>query len=299
MNIQGQINAFVQARRANGRAQRTLKDYRRVLDPFATWCKEQNITLEALDRDTVRHYVATLRDTDWSDGTVSIYVRVLRTFLRWLHTEKRTSENLAQAIEHPESSERVEDLPTNEELLKLLEVCQGDKLAARDRALVLTFLDTGLRLGELVQLRSEALHLDEDGQTMWMLIYAPKTNTFRFVFGGFEAMVAMQAYLAERSDTWPQLWVGVRGPLTTLGIYRALRRRVERAGINPARVHPHAFRKMFATRWTENGGDTVRLKRVGGWATTSTVERYVRLAERNHLATAHRQFSPADRLLRR
>ena len=167
----------------------------------------------------------------------------------------------------------------------------------RDRALILTLLDTGLRLGEMVLLQKEQLHPHPDGETMWMHVYAPKIKSKHFAYLGVETTRALRAYLQARTDNWPDLWVGIRGPLTKLGIYRAVRRRAEQVELDPKRVHPHAFRKLFATLWMDNGGDVVSLKRIGGWKTTSVVEGYILLTGRQQLGKIHRQHSPTDGLL--
>ena len=160
--------------------------------------------------------------------------------------------------------------------------------------MILSMLDTGLRLGEMVLLQKEQLHPDPNGETMWMKVYTPKANGHHFVFLGVEATKALRTCLQERKDDWPELWVGIRGPLTTLGVYRALRRRAE---LNPARVHLHAFRKLFATFWMDNGGDAISLKRLGGWKTTTVVEQHILLTGRQQLEKLHRRHNPCDRLL--
>lgn len=77
---------------------RTIQDYKRVLNPFATWCEEQKIELEYLNRDSVRDYVCVLRENNWRESTLSIYIRVLRAFLHWVYQEGRKEKNLAKAI---------------------------------------------------------------------------------------------------------------------------------------------------------------------------------------------------------
>jgi integrase/recombinase XerC len=293
------IDTFVQARRADGRAPRTIADYRRVLEPFVEWCGQRDVTMENLDQDAVRHYVASLYDRGWSTGTVGIHVRNLRSFLNWLHRERLIMQSLAQAIRTPASVIREGDLPTEEELLRLLDACRGDKQAKRDRALILSLLDTGLRRGEMVLIQRDHLHPDPAYGTSWMWLYRPKTKSYHFAFLGIEATRAVQAYLDERGDSWSAMWVGIRGPLTVVGIYKAIRRRAVQAGLDPARLHPHAFRKSFATRWTENGGDRIRLKQIGGRFTDEVLERYVLLADRNKLAEGHRCYGPVDRLFKR
>lgn len=174
MKLTNLINTFVQARKADGRAPRTIADYRRVLEPFVEWCGQQDVTLDNLDRGTVRQYVAGLYDKGWSDGTVGIHMRNLRSFLNWLHEEEQVGQNLAQAIQAPEPVTREEDLPTDEELLKLLDACRGDKQAKRDRALILSLLDTRLRRGEMVLIQRDDLDPDRAYGTSWMRLYRPK-----------------------------------------------------------------------------------------------------------------------------
>jgi site-specific recombinase XerD len=293
MRIANLTNSFILARQADGRAPRTILDYRRTLDPFARWCARKHIT--HLTRDAVRRYVATLYATGWSVATVGIYVRNLRAFLRWLHEEGRLAENLAKAVRPPKSAARLEDLPADHELRALLDACRDDAQAARDRALILVLLDTGLRLGELVAMRRDALHLD--GDIAWFQIYSPKTGQGHFSFLGSASSQALAVYLQTRKDGELALWLGVRGPLTPTGVYKALRRRALKAGISPGRVHPHAFRKLFATLWTQNGGDRTRLKALGGWRTDAMLDRYVLLSARAQLAHGHRQYGPVDHLL--
>jgi len=69
------------------------------------------------------------------------------------------------------------------------------------------------------------------------------------------------------------------------------------AGIDPAKVHPHAFRKVFATWWIERGGDEQSLMRLGGWSSPDMLRIYVRLAGRQALQRRHKQHSPVDRAL--
>ena len=301
MKLVDAVEEFIVAKQADGRAPRTIEDYRRVLLPFASWCKERDIAdIASLNRNHIRNYVAHLRQKGWAEGTVAIHIRNLRTFLRWCHLEDLHPENLALAVKAPRTRPREETLPTPEELTLFLQACKGeDLLSKRDLALALTLLDTGLRVGELVLLTVDAVSLD--GRGSHIKVYAPKTKNWRYVFLGSVATAALQAYLAERMKKrrpcWGEaLFVGLRGPLTEQGVYKALRRRAEEAGLPPEKFHPHIWRKMFATFWLEGGGDTVRLKRIGGWRTEAMLEVYVVTAERRDLAEAHRRFGPVDRL---
>ena len=301
MKVAEAVEEFIIAKQADGRAPRTIADYRRVLLPFADWCGENGIGgVSALNRSHIRSYVAHLREKGWAEGTVAIHVRNLRTFLRWCHLEGIHPENLALAVKAPKTKSREEALPTPEELALFLQACRGeDFLSRRDLALALTLLDTGLRVGEVVLLTVSAVNLD--GQGSHIKIYAPKTGSWRFVFLGRAATAVLQTYLAERRKKHKAAWgdalfVGQQGPLTEQGVYKALKRRAQEAGLPPKKFHPHIWRKMFATFWLEGGGDTVRLKRIGGWKTEAMLEIYVVTAGGRDLSEAHRRYGPVDRL---
>jgi site-specific recombinase XerD len=289
------VQSFIAAGTADGRAPRTIHDYHRTLKPFAAWCNDLGFGLNTLDRDAVRRYVVMLRSRGWPEGTVNIYIRNLRTLLRWLHEEGYTETNLACAIKAPKKTVRMEAPLTPEDILLLLSACQGDQWAVRDQAIIMTFLDTGLRIGEMARLRRTHFQRDEN-RLAWIAVYSKKTDSPRLVRLGRVTSVAVEEYLVARSDTSKCLWIGRRGPLTDQGIYRTVRRRAQTVGLEE-RVHPHAFRKFFATRWVANGGDLMRLMWLGGWTTMEMLEIYVVLSQKEDLAIGHQQFGPVDRIV--
>lgn len=295
MTLAEAIESFIRARKADGRAPRTIQDYRRVLGHFAEWCKERKVGLGSLSRECIREYVAALRERGWSESTVAIHIRNLRAFLRWLVEEGITENNLAQAVKAPRRAIREEEPLSPDEIRALITACQdGSETGQRDLALILCFLDTGLRLGEMTLLCRSGVHFSDNG-TAWIQVYAPKTRTFRFVFLGKKSTAALHEYLEQREDSEDRLWIGSRGkPLTAEGIYRAVRRRAGQAGIK--RLHPHLFRKSFATRWLDNGGDVERLRVIAGWRSLDMVPVYVRSAIQ-HLEQAHLRVAPVDSLL--
>lgn len=211
------VESFILARQADGRAPRTLQDYRRVLEPFAAWCGEWGIEPDSLNRDHVREYVAGLRERGWAESTVAIHIRNLRTFLHWLAEEGLTGDNLARAVRAPKRIIREEEPLTPDEIRALIAACRdGSEMGLRDLALILCFLDTGLRLGEMALLRRSSVHFGNS--TAWIQVYAPKTRSYRFVFLGRKATTALREYLASREDTEEALRIGRAGPLTTWGI---------------------------------------------------------------------------------
>jgi len=285
------IALFITAKHADGRAPITIIGYERALAVFVARFPD----VSTLDRAAVRDYVADRRHTDRAEGTIAIELRYLRAFLRWLHTEGHTSENLAQVIAAPRQTIRWEELLTPADLRALLAACTGDH-ALRDRAIILFLVDTGLRRGEFVPLQRAQVHFDDDGA--YLYFDAPKNGNKRYAVLGRAASAALRAYLDARTDVDPALWVGDTGAaLGYHAIYHMLRRRAEQAGIDAEKVHPHAFRKIFATWWIQNGGDEQRLMTLGGWSGPEMLRIYCRLGKLDTLRQGHRDYSPVDGVL--
>lgn len=297
MDLRDAFTYYVDAKKANGRAERTIADYHRCIGPFLDWCERQGLQPAGLARQDIRAFVSNvLREQGWSEGTVAIYVRNLRAFLSWIYEEGLTAVDLASSIECPRQVKRVERVLTEAELLKLVQACEG-RYAKRDQAIILTLADAGFRIGEMVKLTRGQVQV-EHGK-VWIQALQPKTldaRDWRFAVLGWAASDALIDYLESRGDDDPTLWMGHRGPLTGGGIRKALYRRARQAGLDPSRAHPHAFRKFFATSWIRNGGDEGRLMLAGGWASKEALEPYIDLARLQDIRQAHSQYGPVDKV---
>jgi site-specific recombinase XerD len=162
----------------------------------------------------------------------------------------------------------------------------------RDRAIVVLFFDTGLRLSELAGLRPCDLRPDGSAKVMG------KGARERVVPVGSAARQALLRYLRQEGGSDPNQPIfrsRRHGPLTARSIQQVFKRLKARAGI-PGRCSPHTLRHTFARAFLVNGGDAFSLQRILGHATLDMVKRYVALAD-SDLAVRHRTASPADRLL--
>jgi integrase len=92
----------------------------------------------------------------------------------------------------------------------------------------------------------------------------------------------------------PDLWLGRRGPSRPDGIYDAVPKRAERAGL--ADVHPHLFRHTFAHAWLAQGGQEQDLMMLAGWRSRTMLGRYGASAAAERAQKAYCRLSPGDRL---
>lgn len=310
------VAKFITARIADGRAPNTIKDYRRVLDPFAQRFPldplkgdEGGCQAAPLTRDTIRDYAAHLRTLGWGDGTVAIHIRNLRAFLRWLHDEGYTPDNLASAIKAPRQVIRHEIPITPDEVRRLLATCDPATFhGRRDRALILLLCDTGLRSGEIVRLRLGDWRREPESAGRitgsYLLIYAPKTRTYRYAILGQAATAALESYLDPRGNLpgdaplfsiAPLKGVANGQAMKTRAIGSLLVRRSVTAGLERCRTHPHIFRKAFVTSSLDNGMDAERVRVLAGWTTMAMFKVYAD-SSLSRLQEAHRRAGPVDRM---
>ena len=164
------------------------------------------------------------------------------------------------------------------EVGKLMDAAQTD----RDQALLLTVLDTGLRVGEVANMRRADV---ADG---WLSVDG-KVGQRR---------VPVSAPLADRLlalGKGEHLWTGLRGPLTRAGVVQAYKRMFSRAGITGPKAGPHTIRHTFATWYLRAGGGVRQLQHILGHTKIETTMIYVHLAGVD-VQTDHARHSPARTL---
>jgi integrase/recombinase XerD len=168
--------------------------------------------------------------------------------------------------------------------------------AKRDKAILLTLLDSGLRASELCAL----LVGDVDFKSGKVTIKAgevgkAKGGKGRIVFLGKSARRFLWRYLAEREDGEDPdapLFLGkFYRPINRDTLRQLIKSLGEKAGLR--KCHPHRFRHTFAITYLRSGGDIFTLKSLLGHGSLDMVEHYARIAEVD-IEQAHRKASPAD-----
>jgi len=232
-----------------------------------------------------------------SGHTTNCYLRSIRAFWSWLIGEGVVERSPFDWVRIPRSPRKVIPTLSDHQIQRLLgavDTSSGE--GYRDYVIILTLLDTALRVSELCSLRLVNLWL-EDG----MLKVMGKGNKERLIPIGRHVQRLLWRYINKHRPEPANanvhfLFLTREGrPLTKDRVEKMLVRCGQRAGIEGVRCSPHTLRHTAAVKFLRNGGDVFSLQRMLGHASLEMTRRYCELADID-VKRAHITASPVDNL---
>lgn len=193
-------------------------------------------------------------------------------------------------------SETIIDPLTANEVKRLIEACDKTRGGVRsattllDRAIILTLVDTGVRVSELCGF----VIGDLDEQTGRLIVRHGKGDKQRHVILGNRSRKALFRYLITRDETKPTDPLFATRENTHFdrdNIRKKLIRIADTAGVK--NVHPHRFRHTFAINFLRNGGDVLTLQQLLGHSQLEMVRHYARIAEQDIYRAAKHSVADA------
>jgi integrase/recombinase XerC len=170
-------------------------------------------------------------------------------------------------------------------------------LETRNRAIILVFLDTGLRLSELTRMQVTDVYNNDLTDMKSEFHIMGKGAKERMVAISRTTQKAINQYMKLRKSDLPQLWLTEeRRPLKPAGIYMALRRLGWAAGITDVRFNPHAYRHTAGTEMLRPGANVFQVQDLLGHSTQAMTKRYTATLNSEDAAKAHVKFSPVSSL---
>lgn len=294
LELRSLIPSYTTTMRARNRSEVTIEMSERFALRLARWLDSSGkpSTVEDISSRVLEEYLVHL-GTEISSTTVGIHYRGLRAFFNWMAKEDEIDKSPFAGMIQPKADEKPVPVFTDDDLRALLATTEGRSFnARRDRAILLAFIDTGVRLGELTSMRVDEIEYDHR-----LVLVNGKTGERRVRFGP-KAWEGIDRYLRGRSShprvDRRELWLSPKGALTDSGVAQMLKARGREAGVEG--VHPHRFRHTFAHNWLADGGQENDLVQLAGWTSNQMVARYGRSAAAQRAMDAKDANSPADRL---
>jgi site-specific recombinase XerD len=201
------IDYYEVCNRAEGKSPKTISWYSANLRHFPSYLKSQHVTDEIYKINTklLREYVLYLfkqnsyqyhpytptRNTPLSTATIHGHVRTLRAFFSWLTKEEFIHQNPATGLKPPKLDRKVITILSDEEIRTIINTLNPKQPSdARNQTIFMILLDSGLRIGEILRLKMDDLHLDEG-----IIKVLGKGKKERFVPIGINSQKVLQRYL--------------------------------------------------------------------------------------------------------
>ncbi|MEM4168346.1 MAG: tyrosine-type recombinase/integrase [Candidatus Caldarchaeum sp.] len=288
------IEQFTLMACVEGRSRKTLDLYAWVFAHFTRFLGDR--PLAELHSGLIRQYLAHCQDRGFSQASLGMQYRVLHAFFNWLKREGLISSNPMDGINPPRQPKQYPFVLEESQVRALLAACdKSTPHGVRNYAMLLLFLDCGLRLNELISLRLSDVSLAQRS-----LKVHGKGARDRIVFMGARTAKALRRWLELRGfkTTYSDaLFIDRKGePLKPRWVQQVIARLGVKAGIKSVRVSPHTLRHTAATLAVKNGMEPFALQRLFGWENIQTALKYVHMAG-TALREAHAKASPVDRLM--
>jgi site-specific recombinase XerD len=304
------IDYYEICNRSEGKSPATVHFYSSNLRQFRLYLQQKRLpdSLDRIDIKILREYVLYLQRRKRYEGStftplqagtlasasVHAHVRALRAFYSWLVREEIITENVGKDLKPPKVIKKVITTLSDDEIRSIMASFDpSNPLDQRNQTIFMLLFDTGMRIGELTDLKMENLRMNEG-----FLKVLGKGNKERLIPLGNNAQKAIQKYLFRfrPNPANPEVnnvflsWDGY--PLTRDSMKSMFAKLKIRSRVN--RLHAHLCRHTFATRYLINGGNVFVLQQILGHSNLDMVRNYVSLAS-NYIAYEHQMCSPLDR----
>ncbi len=277
----------------DGLSANTLAAYRRDLTLYMHWLAQAaGRTLDDSCEADLREY-GVVRHTGSKATSSNRRLTVFKRYFRWALRERRLGVDPTLKLLSAKQPLRVPKTLSEAQVEALLAAPDVDTpLGLRDRTMLELMYASGLRVSELVTLKTVHLSLDEGA-----LRVTGKGAKERMLPFGEEAHAWLRRYLANSRATIlngqasDALFVTARGgAMTRQMFWKLIKQHALRGGV-AVPVSPHTLRHAFATHLLNHGADLRAVQMLLGHADISTTTIYTHVA-RERLKALHAQHHP-------
>ncbi len=285
MEFSGESRDFLDYLRVErGLAENSISAYRRDLVRFNRFLEKSSLQLADVTDQSMREFLSWLKDEELSQSSINRIISALRTFFRYLSSEKGFLDPLTDL----ERSRQVRRLPkalTVTEIVSMIEAAyrEGDPTTLRNRALLELLYGSGARVSEVVNLELSDIHqVTHEGVDVQTVKLRGKGGKDRIVPLGSFANAALMDYLTRvrpnlaknSSKTTAALFLNQRGTrLSRQSAWRFVLNAAKAAGV-AGKVSPHVFRHSYATHLLDGGADIRVVQELLGHASVTTTQIY-------------------------
>lgn len=242
----------------------------------------------------IQDFTGLLNGLGLSPNSIARNFSSLRHFHKFLVLENLADKDPTEALETPRLDRKLPEVLSIEEITSIIESPDVENpMGIRDRAMLESLYGLGLRVSELINLRTESILWDDHVARV-----IGKGNKERYIPAGGQALhwirqciVKARPLMIRERAGGSEIFLNRRGEaLSRMGVWKIVRKYVVQAGID-RRVYPHIFRHSFATHLLENGADLRAVQEMLGHSDITTTQIYTHVS-RQYLKEVYKSHHP-------
>lgn len=248
----------------DGKSEKTIYQYRRSILRLSDFLNKPFPEMKTYD---IRFYLASEKERGVSERSLENTRANLSAFFQWLTVDEIIEKNPMLKIKPIKYVDEIREAFSDVEIDKLRSGCKDDK----ERALIEFLLSTGVRVDELCKMDVA----DVDMMSMTVHVRHGKGGKERITYITAVAVERLKKYLRSRKEQDSEYLFCNKNHdrIKSGGVRFILNRIASRAGV--ANVHPHRFRRTFATGLAKRGMDIREIRKLLGHSNINTTLEYV------------------------
>ncbi len=273
--FQQNVLSFLQELEGGNKSTLTLIAYKTDLTQFFTWLAENDVTVTTsghVTRGHVNEYLAFLSSQGRSGVTRARKLAALKSFFTYLKDENLVTASPADTIHMPNKERKRKVVLRTDEYSRMLSEAGGNP---RDFAILQLFLQTGIRVSELVAITL----FDLDTQNHVLKVHG-KGNKEREIPLEKKSVQAVKSWLVVRPESQDRhLFLNYFGEgLSIRGVRKIVDKYLKKAGITK-QISCHGLRRTFGSAKAGKGMNAFQLQKLMGHERITTTIAYVEIGQ--------------------
>lgn len=277
-----------------GLSNNTIIAYRKDLDSYIGFISNRHVNaLSKITKNDITNFMMNQKDKGISANSIARRLAAIRMFHRFLARERILKSDPSSLIDSPKLWKKIPDtLSLNEVEALLAQPDIRDRQGVRDKAMLEVLYATGMRVSEIVNLKSDDVNLD-----IGFLRCIGKGDKERIIPLGKKAINSIKRYLGISRPHFLKtkesnfLFLSRLGKkLSRQSVWKIMKRYAKLARIKKP-IRPHILRHSFATHLLERGADLRSVQEMLGHSNISTTQIYTHI-NKERLKTIHKMYHP-------
>ena len=296
MLIDDALREYIYEIKLRNYTQRTIKGYKNNLTKFLTYCKTEFelSEIEEVSHLHIKQYLNELKDRGLSESYINTILKNIRSFYKYCYKEGYCL-NVATKVEWLKEKTVLINTFTDAEVRRMLDAYKMDTyINARNRCIVATLLDTGIRNQELCEMKTmdvkeTVINIFGKGRKERIVPISPYLKKVMIKYERIK-----HSYLKDNPLHYDNYFLSYRcKPLTDEAVERVLKIAGKRARVRESiRCSPHTCRHYFAQTQLRNGLDIYSLSRLLGHESVNITKRYLQSIRDEQIVELSVETSP-------